>query len=146
MGRTILCQPCHDALLRSIDNWRNDIDNEYVGAHKTVESFVAASDLGCVICSALWRPLSPAQRAAVAVREELRENITELNVEASVDRKGQLVGGWRSFATIESEALREVSTNENETCLFVLSPKPRTFRRQRSYHTHLKESSSRRTL
>lgn len=134
MDRTGLCQPCQDALLRSIDIARTNTAGVHVGAHKTVESLVTASDLGCVICSALWRPLSPAQRAAVAVHEDLRGSITDLLVEAIEAQRPELVGSWDLWARIESEALSEFMTDEERSCMFLLIPAARRSKHLNTVH------------
>lgn len=125
MEQARLCQFCQDALLRSFDNAKIHIANVYVGAHETIESFITASDLGCVLCSTLWQALSPAQRAAIAVHEEPRENITDLQVKA-IDAPGPgLIGSWHLWARMESGALSKMLMNEDRLRLFLLSPTTR---------------------
>lgn len=144
MKLPVLCQPCEDALRKGIHEAKHRLSN-YVGAQKTVESLIAASDLGCVICSVLWRSLPPHQQAVVASGHyPYRQGVTKLRVEAAADL--QMDGYWNLFAHVDGVALRELSIHVVRSHTFVLSPEARMFRCQRTKCTQLRESRSCRTL
>jgi hypothetical protein len=102
-----LCQVCHNCIVNQagLQEVEGTDGTLYFLAHKSLESLVAASNAGCTVCSLLWKPLSPAQQAAVS-STTVKEGLTMLLImPGSVND----MGSWQLVAWIISNALDDLT-------------------------------------
>jgi hypothetical protein len=120
-----LCQVCHNCIVNQagLQETEKTDDTLMFAAHKSAESLVAASNAGCTICSLLWMPLSPAQKAVLS-STTVKEELTVLLIMPDLLN---VRGSWSLIASITSQALKELRSEPKlQNPYFVLSPRQGT--------------------